>query len=352
MKKIVSILVLLALCLSLFAGCGTKTEENSEREYHTVTDMAGNTIELPTDIEKIACQSSTCEAAIITLGKGALLIGTTDYTDETTFAYQLYPELSTVRKCEDDLSVEEMLKAKVDVVFVKDTNKIEKYQNAGMKVVCLDFDTVEGTKKSIALLGTILGVTERSDKCLAYIEQCETLVAERLSDYETQPFTAYYARAKYEDSELLTTYAAGHIYAEWIAASGGIVITKDMDLHETKGGVLINGEELVNANPNIIFVGGYYRNSVYEKAMTGEYRDTLTAIKENRVYMVPTSISDWSVGTCEIGLVTLWCATVVYPELFSDIDMAEEIITFYREVADVTVSRELAQAILTSNENK
>lgn len=351
MKKLIGFLLVAALVLSFFASCASNNVAENSKTI-TVTDMAGNTVELPANIEKIACQSSTCEAAIITLGKGALLIGTTDYTDETTFAYQLYPELSTVRKCEDDLSVEEMLEAKVDVVFVKDANKIEKYQNAGMKVVCLDFDSVEGTKNSIALLGTILGVTERSDKCLAYIEKCETLIAERLSGSETKSFTAYYSRAKYEDSNLLTTYAAGHIYSEWIATSGGTVITKDMDLHETKGGVLINGEELVNADPDIIFVGGYYRNSVYEEAMAGEYRDTLTAIKENKVYIIPTSISDWSVGTCEIGLVTLWCATVVYPELFSDIDMAEEIITFYKEVADVTVSRELAEAILTSNENK
>ena len=351
MKKIVAILLAVVFVLGSFAGCASNDNVESGKTI-TVTDMAGNTVELPTNIDNIACQSSTCEAAIITLGKGALLIGTTDYTDETTFAYQLYPELSTVRKCEDDLSVEEMLEANVDVVFVKDTNKIEKYQNAGMKVVCLDFDTVEGTKKSIELLGTILDVTERSNKCLAYIEKCETLIAERLNDGETKSFTAYYSRAKYEDSNLLTTYAAGHIYSEWIATSGGSVITKDMDLHETKGGVHINGEELVNANPDIIFVGGYYRNSVYEEAMSGEYRDTLTAIKDNRVYVIPTSVSDWSVGTCEIGLVTLWCATVVYPELFSDIDMAKEIITFYKDVADVTVSRELAEAILTSNESK
>ena len=189
MKKLIGFLLVAALVLSFFASCAfNNVAENSKTI--TVTDMAGNTVELPANIEKIACQSSTCEAAIITLGKGALLIGTTDYTDETTFAYQLYPELSTVRKCEDDLSVEEMLEAKVDVVFVKDANKIEKYQNAGMKVVCLDFDSVEGTKNSIALLGTILGVTERSDKCLAYIEKCETLIAERLSGSETKSFTA------------------------------------------------------------------------------------------------------------------------------------------------------------------
>lgn len=104
-----------ALVLGSFAGCASKNGVESG-ETIVITDMAGNTVELPTNIEKIACQSSTCEAAIIILGKGALLIGSTDYTDETTFAYKLYPELSTVRKCEDDLSVEEMLEAKVDFV--------------------------------------------------------------------------------------------------------------------------------------------------------------------------------------------------------------------------------------------
>lgn len=185
-EKIVAILLAVVFVLGSFAGCASNDNVESGKTI-TVTDMAGNTVELPTNIDKIACQSSTCEAAIITLGKGALLIGTTDYTDETTFAYQLYPELSTVRKCEDDLSVEEMLEANVDVVFVKDTNKIEKYQNAGMKVVCLDFDTVEGTKKSIELLGTILDVTERSNKCLAYIENAKLLLQKDLTMVRPSP---------------------------------------------------------------------------------------------------------------------------------------------------------------------
>ena len=117
---------------------------------------------------------------------------------------------------------------------------------------------------------------------------------------------------------------------------------------ETKGGVVINGEELVSANPDIIFVGGYYRNPVYNDALTGEYRSVLDAVKNGKVYMVPTSVTDWSVGSCELGLTTLWCAKLVAPELFSDINMTEEVISFYKDIAGIEVSEELANSILSS----
>ena len=333
MKKAVSLalaFLLLLPCLSL-AGCG-RQEQGGQDDARVITDMAGRTVELPLEVERIACQSSTCEAVIISLGKATKLVGTTDYTDESSFAFQLFPELSQVTKLADDMSVEEMLEKDVQVVFVKDTNKL---------------DTVAGTKEGVKLIGQVIGAEDRAAKCVEYIDRCETTVTERMQGSEA--FTAYYARAKYAESNLLTTYAAGHIYSEWIGFSGGSVITKDMELAETKGGVLISGEELLRSDPDVIFIGGYYRNPVFRDAMTGEYSTVLRAVTQGRVFMVPTSVTDWSVGGCELGLTILWCAQQVAPDRFSDIDMAEELIAFYRDVAGITVSEELAADILSSN---
>lgn len=348
MKKAVSLalaFLLLLPCLSL-AGCG-RQEQGGQDDARVITDMAGRTVELPLEVERIACQSSTCEAVIISLGKATKLVGTTDYTDESSFAFQLFPELSQVTKLADDMSVEEMLEKDVQVVFVKDTNKISKYEEAGLPVIYVELDTVAGTKEGVKLIGQVIGAEDRAAKCVEYIDRCETTVTEQMQGSEA--FTAYYARAKYAESNLLTTYAAGHIYSEWIGFSGGSVITKDMELAETKGGVLISGEELLRSDPDVIFIGGYYRNPVFRDAMTGEYSTVLRAVTQGRVFMVPTSVTDWSVGGCELGLTILWCAQQVAPDRFSDIDMAEELIAFYRDVAGITVSEELTADILSSN---
>ena len=115
MKKAVSLalaFLLLLPCLSL-AGCG-RQEQGGQDDARVITDMAGRTVELPLEVERIACQSSTCEAVIISLGKATKLVGTTDYTDESSFAFQLFPELSQVTKLADDMSVEEMLEKMAD----------------------------------------------------------------------------------------------------------------------------------------------------------------------------------------------------------------------------------------------
>lgn len=345
-KIIVLTLVALILC-TVFTGCSNNKEGSSD-ETRTIVDMANRTVEIPEKIERVACQSSTCEAVVISLGKGSLLVGTTDYTDEETAAYQLFPELSNVAKLTDDMSAEEMLERKVQVVFVKDTNKIEKYEEAGLPVIYVDLDTVSGTKDGIKIIGDVVGAKEQAEKCVEYINNKEELIKERFADTNST-YTAYYSRAKYAESNLLTTYAASHIYSEWIGLSGGTVITKDMELAETKGGVLINGEELISADPDVIFISGYYRNAVYNDALNGEYSNVLNAIKSKKIYMVPISVTDWSVGSCELGLTSLWCAQLVAPELFSDINMTEEVISFYKEVAGINVSEELANTILNSS---
>ena len=99
----------------------------------------------------------------------------------------------------------------------------------------------------------------------------------------------------------------------------------------------------------MIFIGGYYRNSVYQEAMTGEYNSVLSAVKSNNVFIVPTSVTDWSVGGCELGLTILWCAKQVDPNAFSDIDLTNELISFYKDIAGITISEDLANDILNSS---
>lgn len=352
MKKLFSLAMTILLLFTVLAltGCGQENQD-VDNTVRTITDITGRTVKIPTEIDRVACQSSTCEAVIISLGKATKLVGTTDYTDVNSFAFKLFPELEQLTKLADDMSVEEMLENNIQVVIVKDENKIEKYEEAGLPVICVDLDTVSGTKDSIKIIGEIVGATEQAEKCVNYINDCEQLVSDRFANAKEHSFTAYYSRAKYAESNLLTTYAAGHIYSEWIKSSGGTVITQDMELAETKGGVLINGEELISANPDVIFIGGYYRNAIYADSMSGEYSNVLNAIKNKQVYMVPTSVTDWSVGGCELGLTTLWCAQLIAPDLFSDIDMTEKVISFYKEIADIEVSESLADDILNSNLN-
>ena len=70
-----------------------------------------------------------------------------------------------------------------------------------------------------------------------------------------------------------------------------------------------------------------------EKRYSG--KGVLDAVKNKNVFVVPTSVTDWSVGSCELGLTILWCAKQIAPEQFSDIDMVEELISFYNHKSDV-----------------
>lgn len=180
MKKLISIMFATIMIVSLMAltGCGQKNE-GDQNTVQTITDMVGRTVEIPANVERVACQSSTCEAVIISLGKSTLLVGTTDYTDEKSFAFELFPELSNVKKLADDMSVEEMLENEVQVVFVKDKNKIEKYEEAGIPVIYVELDTIAGTKEGINIIGNVIGAQDQAETCVNYIINCESIVREK-----------------------------------------------------------------------------------------------------------------------------------------------------------------------------
>ena len=161
MKRSISIVLLLALCLTLLAGCASNNNDTPEREYHTVTDMAGNEVELPVNIERISCMSATCETALVAMGQAEKMICTSTFASgDFSFTYKVFPELENVEKVKGGLSNEELIARGVDVVFVKSKSNVDKLKEAGITPFYLEFNNIEQTKESITLLGEIFNVPD------------------------------------------------------------------------------------------------------------------------------------------------------------------------------------------------
>ena len=336
MKRIVALIsciILASLTLALSA-CGNL--ENNEKT-RKITDMAGNEVVLPVEINTVVCQSATCESAVVSLGLADKLLYSASFTDEFVLANELFPVLSDKPKNSAGMTNEELLLNNVDVVFVKSKSRVEPLRNAGLNPVFLDFNSVETTKEAILLMGEILNVPNRAEKCVKYITDYEALIADRMAGIDKADyFSAYYARTRYEDSSILSTYGPEHISASWIELGGGSVITKDMDLSNSNG--VLTEEALIAANPDVIFICGFYQGNAYREVTSGKYDSILSAVDNDRIYCCPIGIYDWGVGGCELGLAMIWCAKTLHPELFTDTNLKEVVKSFYLDVADVTIS--------------
>jgi iron complex transport system substrate-binding protein len=73
----------------------------------------------------------------------------------------------------------------------------------------------------------------------------------------------------------------------------------------------------------------------------------IQAVQNQRVFSIPVGISRWGhPGGLETPLAILWTAKKVYPHLFQDIDLKQEITVFYHTFFNLDLDGSLIDKIL------
>lgn len=349
MKKIISILLSILICFSIFAGCSKTPNNEEDREYHTVTDMAGNEVSLPVNIERISCMSATCETALVAMGQADKMIVTSAFaTGDFSFTYKLFPDFKNVERVQGGLSNEELLARGVDVVFVKSKSNIEKLNEAGIKAFYLEFNNIEQTKESITLLGKIFNVPDIASAYIKYIDKYIPLIQDRLKDIpESEKITVYAPLLRNSDNTIFNTYDPSHITTEVFDLCNAHVITKDIEFTDNNG--IITEEALIRLNPDVIMVCGFHNEQGYDYLTDGRYNSILKAVDNKQIYYFPLGIYDWSAGGFELGISSIWIAKTLYPDYFEDIDLATLTKEYYFETAGATLTDEDIKYIFKTN---
>lgn len=107
----------------------------------------------------------------------------------------------------------------------------------------------------------------------------------------------------------------------------------------------ISLEDLFSYDPDYMIVNG---EDVYDYIQQSERLHVLKAWKSSNIYNLPTGISRWGQpNSIETALFVKWLGKTVYPELFEDIDMKEEVREFYKKFTDTDLSDEYIEDILS-----
>jgi iron complex transport system substrate-binding protein len=103
--------------------------------------------------------------------------------------------------------------------------------------------------------------------------------------------------------------------------AGGEMITKDLPRNDPTASM----EDVLSANPEIIFVGRQYPTSIVLN--NAAWRD-VQAVKKNKVYALPGGVFFWD-GSTEGVLMMEYMAKKFYPSLFQDLDMTKEVRNYF-----------------------
>ena len=134
-------------------------------------------------------------------------------------------------------------------------------------------------------------------------------------------------------------------YNYWIENSGALNPAKDLS-----GDALnVNMEQIYEWNPSIIYIGNFTElqpSDLMNNTLEGQDWSVVDAVKEGQVYKIPIGGYRWDPPGVETPLMVKWLAKIQHPELFENMDMKEEIKTFYKDVYNFEISEEMLSDIL------
>lgn len=306
-----------------------------------------------TDPQRIAAVYGPSYEMLVALGaEDRIVIRADVHTDSFPWAETVFSKISELPKLDNvhtAVNFEELMTYEPDIVFTfPRQNELNQLASAGVAAVPGEsYQTLGDTCALLMTYAEALGddAVSRAEAYSDYTDARLRYVQERLSGLtEAEKPTVYYA-----GMSVLTTYGKYSDLIDVIEAAGGIAVSADLDAGSRTE---INYEQLMAWDPDYIFLdhGGINDGTTVEEMQQELYSQTaystLTAVKQEQVYTVPSGVFYWDMGLQKILLVE-YMAQILHPALFQDLDMVQELMDFYHEFYGYALTASEAEKILS-----
>lgn len=386
-KRMLSGLLTAMMCVSLLAGCGSSAQETTtnstvveetvatesasveiteiedtdtakaeaaEAQTRTIIDHLGNEVVIPAEINTIVTTSITPMPSVYCMfaGSAERLIGMSPSSKaaaQNSLLAEIMPEIcdvSTDFMKGGEVNVEELLAMNPDVVFVnaREEEEYNQLKAAGLTVVAVSTsqwgsDSVETFEGWITLLGEVLGEEDKAAGITEYGREVYHMIQERVATVEESERPRIMFLYNYKDG-VIKTSGNSHFGQYWAEAAGAINVAQDYDASSLE----INMEQIYEWDPDMIFITNFvpylaedlYNNACFE----GHDWSVVRAVQEGNVYKCPLGVYRWYPPSSDTPLMLLWMAQTIYPELFEDINLEEEMKSYYQNFYNIELTDE------------
>lgn len=318
LRSLLSVLHIAAALLILAGSCRPGSPA-TQGERRTITDMAGRTVEIPSEISAIFCGRHPIHA--LYAFDTAITVNNVFHYTETEKKY-LKPSFYEGKPCALEDASEEIIRLAPDIILFADLLTPGNIQRAEaiqekvrIPVIILDNDMLN-YKKTLAFLGELLHKKEKAEELITFINTHIDPVLEKAKTIpDKQKKRIYYA----EGMKGLNTDPSGSVHSLLIDLAGGVNVAQT-DILPGKGMTGVSLEQVYSWNPDLILVwsGNFDGMDSYREIRTSPAWQNLDAVKRNAVYQVPWQPFGWidrPPGLNRlIGL--LWLANLLYPDTF------------------------------------
>ena len=181
----------------------------------------------------------------------------------------------------------------------------------------------------------------------SYSQEIYDMIQERVKDIPDEERTRALFLFQYDESAMITS-GKNFFGQYWATAGGGVNVAEE--LQEASSNATINMEQVYEWDPDIIYITNFTTaqpEDLYNNAIGGDDWSNVTAVKNQNVHKMPLgSYRTYTPGT-DTPLTLLWMAKTMYPDLFADIDMTQEVKDYYQEIYGVELTDEDVASMYT-----
>jgi iron complex transport system substrate-binding protein len=344
--KPICLAFLLILTLGL-TGCGTTPAQESTVPTFQVEDSDGRMVDVPEEIDSIATLFAVSGHITTMLGQGEKITAISNGLRRDQLLLDICPSIgdSVIPKASGSINVEEILNADPDIIFIDNEiatleKETAKFDKLAIPYFIVDFDTMEEEMFLVAQMGKALKQEEKAQAYIDYYQSC----IDRVSAVTATIPEEDRVRVYHSVNEATRTDAPDTLPADWLKIAGVDNVSLDDPLEFADNKYFASLEQINMWNPEVILVN---EKGVDEYIRTKEAWQSLDAVINDRVYLMPLGISRWGHPTSiETPLAILWTAKTLYPDYFPDLDIKEEARFFYNEFFEYDITDEVLDQIL------
>lgn len=359
---LVTVLLITIVTAFVLSGCGGGEAENDSQEsVETITfhDDCGRDVEIPKTITKAAPSGSVSQMVLMTIAPEALVgLSETPSSDQMEYFPEYTWELPTFGQfygSKANLNMEALIAAQPQVIIdigdkksghKADMDKIQKQTGIPTIFIETTLDKMPGAYRT---LGQLFDKEEKGNELADYIEQTVNYAEESAAEIpESDRRTVYYGSG----ASGLDCNADGSVQADVIDLIGAKNAVVGTDVSDKGGGTLINMEQLYNFDPDVIVVT---LDGIYDIIAKGdESWAQLTAVKNDEYYEIPGIPYCWMSMPPSVNRILgiWWLGQLVYPDQYSDYNMVDKTIEYYKLFFDYDMSEKQAKEILRNSTEK
>lgn len=365
-RKLLALAVMCALALPLAACSGggqaqkpaedqgeqQAVEQAAERE---ITDMAGRTVTIPTDVKSVYCAVPTGEAMVATLSPDKII----GWVNAPTAAAMEYlpenlasmPVIGGWMGQQVTANIEDIITLDPDIIIFVGTDgslgnddvpdQIQK--ETGIPVVCAS-SSLERTAEVYRALGDWIGEAERGEELATYYETKLADVVKKVDAIpESEHPNVYYA----ENADGLATDPAGSTHTE-VLDYCKVNNVADVEMKSGQGRTEVSIEQVIAWNPELIVCHSGF--VLADDIMNNPQWADIQAVKDGKVYTTPAVPFNWFDRPPNVMrlLGIQWFATVCYPDI--DIDIDQEVRDFFKLFYKVDLNDKQLESLMNQNQ--